>query len=209
MAKSLLTNSKYNNMNHRMCSMSKCILFVLSLSINGLVLAQTRYTVQNATVTISGTSSLHDWKETSTKGSGVAVFTISSDKITALNGLSFVVPVKSVKSEHKAMDNNTYNALKADKNPNIVYTATKATVTAVNANTFTITTSGNLTIAGTTKVTDVVATAKINPDKSITISGNKKFKMTDFNVKPPTAVLGTIKTGNDITIGYQFKFTDR
>jgi hypothetical protein len=52
-----------------------------------------------------------------------------------------------------------------------------------------------------------MATGVYNPaDKSFTVTGVKKMKMTDYNVKPPTALLGTIKTGNDITISYNLKF---
>jgi len=67
---------------------------------------------------------------------------------------------------------------------------------------------GKLTIAGTVKHTDLVATAKYNPaDKSLTITGIKKMKMTDYNVDPPKALMGTIKTGNEIAISFNLKFT--
>jgi polyisoprenoid-binding protein YceI len=167
--------------------------------------AQSRYTSQKASVTIAGTSSLHDWTEKSQQGSGVAVFNFAEEKLT-LNGLSFVVPVKSLKSEHSSMDNNTYKALKADKNPNITYIAHTASITRVNAETFSVKTTGKLTIAGTTNDTDISATVKVNADKSITVSGSKKFKMTDYKVDPPTAVLGTIKTGDEITISFDCRF---
>jgi hypothetical protein len=36
--------------------------------------------------------------------------------------------------------------------------------------------------------------------------GVKKMKMTEYNVKPPTALLGTFKTGNYISISYNLKF---
>jgi polyisoprenoid-binding protein YceI len=104
------------------------------------------------------------------------------------------------------MDNNTYKALNVDKNPNITYVLSSATVTPVDGNTYTIKTTGKLTIAGSTRETDVVATGKMNADKSISVTGSKKFKMTDYGIKPPTAMLGTIKTGDDITISYNLKF---
>ena len=104
------------------------------------------------------------------------------------------------------MDNNTYKALNADKSPNISYVLGSATVTPVDASTYTIKTTGKLTIAGNTRETDVIATGKINPDKSITVTGSKRFKMTEYGVKPPTAMFGTIKTGDDVTISYNLKF---
>jgi hypothetical protein len=165
-----------------------------------------KFKSQKANVQIAGTSSLHDWTEKSEKGTADATFTISGDKLTAIAGLTFTVPVKSIKSEHTAMDNNTYKALNADKFANITYVASAATVTPVDANSYTIKTTGKLTIAGTTNETEVTGTARVNADKSITVTGSKKFKMTDYGVKPPTAVFGTIKTGDALTISYDVKF---
>lgn len=167
---------------------------------------QAKLRAQNGSIQIAGTSTLHDWTEKSDKGSSEATFTISNDKITNVSGLTFTVPAKSLKSEHTMMDNNTYKALNADNNPNITYVETGATVTPVDASTFTIKTTGKLTIAGNTRETDVTATAKVNADKSITVTGSKKFKMTEYGVKPPTVMFGSIKTGDDLTISYNLKF---
>jgi hypothetical protein len=178
------------------------LLIVLSLPI--ALCAQTKYRSANTTVTVSGTSTLHDWKETSSKSTANAVFMIANGKISDLSLLVFTLPVTSLKSEHKTMDNNTYKALKADKHPDITYTLSSATVTPVNATTFTIKSRGKLTIAGTARDTEVDATAKVNADNSISVSGSKKLRMTDYGVTPPKVMM--IKTGNDLTISYQLKF---
>lgn len=148
---------------------------------------------------------MHDWKETSSKGSVTAVFSWSGNKISDLSQLVFTLPVTSLKSEHKTMDNNTYKALKADKHPEIAYTLSSAKVTPVNPTTFTIKTKGRLTIAGTSRETEVDATAKVNADNSISVSGSKKLKMTDYGVTPPKVMM--IKTGNDLTISYNLRLT--
>lgn len=167
---------------------------------------QSRLKTQNGNVQISGTSTLHEWTEKSDKGISEATFTITNNKLTNVSGLTFTVLAQSLKSEHTAMDNNTYKALKTDKNPNITFVADATTVSPVDAVTYTIKATGKLTIAGNTKVTDVVATGKLNADKSITVTGNKKFKMTEYGIKPPSVMLGTIKTGDDVTITYNLKF---
>ena len=167
---------------------------------------QAKFKVQNGNVQIAGSSSLHDWTEKSDKVTSEGTFTITNDKITALSGLTFTVASKTLKSEHTMMDNNTYKALAADKNPNITYVANSATITQLDASTVTIKTTGKLTIAGNTRETEVIATAQVNADKSITVTGSKKFKMTEYGIKPPTAMFGTIKTGDDLTITYTLKF---
>ena len=41
---------------------------------------------------------------------------------------------------------------------------------------------------------------------TIHIVGEKSIKMTDFNVEPPTALFGSITTGDEITIKFKTKF---
>ncbi len=105
------------------------------------------------------------------------------------------------------MDKNTYKALKTDANPNISFVLTSATIVSTGGNNYKLSCQGKMSIAGKSNQTELVATGIYNPaDKSFTVTGIKKMKMTDYNVKPPSALLGTIKTGNDITISYNLKF---
>ena len=64
-----------------------------------------------------------------------------------------------------------------------------------------------MSIAGKNNQTELVASGIYNlADKSFTVTGIKKMKMTDYNVKPPTALFGTITTGDAISISYNLKF---
>jgi polyisoprenoid-binding protein YceI len=96
------------------------------------------------------------------------------------------------------MDKNAYKALKTDKSATITFTQTSATVSADG----TVKSVGRLTIAGSTVITDIIAVTKVNADKSISVKGSKKISMKDFKIDPPTFMMGTIKTGNDITLKF-------
>ena len=175
---------------------------MLSFSTKGL-LNDTKYRSQSLQIVISGTSTLHDWDMKSTKGSADANFDFAGDKLTGISGLNFNMPAESLKSEHSMMDKNAYKALKTDDNKNISFVQSSATVSHLDATTYQLKLVGKLTIAGTTKVTDLVATAKYNPaDKSFTVSGSKKFNMSEYGVKPPTVMMGTIKTGDMLTVTF-------
>ncbi|HEY1112715.1 MAG TPA: YceI family protein [Chitinophagaceae bacterium] len=178
---------------------------MLSFSTKGL-LNDIKYHSQNLSIVISGTSTLHDWDMKSSKGTASANFDIAGDKLTGVSGLSFSMPAESLKSEHDMMDKNAYKALKTGSAKNITFVQTSATVTPVDATTYQLKIAGNLSIAGNTKATDLVATAKYNAaDKSFTVSGSKKFKMSEYGVKPPTVMMGTIKTGDPITVTFNSK----
>ncbi|MCW3080540.1 YceI family protein [Segetibacter sp.] len=186
---------------------------IFSLLITSLLVAtqgrsQSKFQSESVNIELAGTSSLHDWTEKSDKGTGDAVFVVNSnDKVTALSAMSFTIAATSLKSGHKAMDKNTYKALKTDANPNITFILTSAKITPLTRDNYEVKCEGKLTIAGTTNNTEITGTGKYDAaNRSFTVKGSKKMKMTDYKVKPPTVMLGTIKTGNDITISYTIKF---
>ena len=151
---------------------------------------------------------MHDWEMKSTKGNCEATITFNaSGAITGLSGLSFVTPARELKSGKDAMDKNAYKALKTDKNANISFTSASATVIAVDANNFVVKAPGKLNIAGTAVDVEITATGKINVDKSISFVGSKKISMKDYNMTPPSFMMGTIKTGNDVTLKFDLKLT--
>src|SRR5687767_14540150 len=78
---------------------------------------QSRYTQSSTRMTISGTSSLHDWTMKSESTTCDAVFQINSQG-DPLQLVSMVVsvPSESLKSGKSGMDKNAYSALKTDKN---------------------------------------------------------------------------------------------
>lgn len=177
---------------------------ILAFFLGGLTsaFAQAKYHAQTIDMTLSGTSSLHDWDMKSSKGVFDATISVTNDNIV-FTGLSFNLPAESLKSGHGMMDKNTYKALNTEKNPNISFVLSSGNVTALGANTYLLKGMGKLTIAGTTILTDMVTTLKYNPaDKSFSCTGTKKFKMTQYGVKPPTVMMGAIKTGDDVSISY-------
>jgi polyisoprenoid-binding protein YceI len=170
------------------------VMALLFISLSSL--AQTTYKQTGTpSVLIAGTSTMHDWTMESKQSNYTATFEINADGTPAkLNSVSVVIPAESLKSKEKAMDKNAYNSLKTDKYKEITYQLTTSKITGK-----TITCSGNLTIAGTTKPLDVDVTYEV-VNGTMVIKGSKKIKMTDFKVEPPTFMFGAIKTGDEITI---------
>ena len=191
----------------RISALSFLFLLFFSISAFKLAPADARFNAKALSIVIKGTSTLHDWEMKSSQGHAEVDLVLgANDKLTDLSGLNFVMPAESLKSEHSMMDNNAYKALKTDKNKNISFVLSSASVSALDATTYQIKTVGKLTIAGNTRETDLVATAKYNAaDKSFTITGSKQIQMTQWGVKPPTVMMGTIKTGNDLTITFNTK----
>jgi len=61
-------------------------------------------------------------------------------------------------------------------------------------------------MAGATKPLDFAATGKMNADKSFTVSGSKAIDMTAWGIKPPSFMMGAMKTGKDVTLKFNATF---
>ena len=180
------------------------IIAYLSISANLIQAQEFKLNNQESFLTVLGTSSLHDWHVIAEQQKGAINFT--NLEACQIDKLNIVVEAESLKSGKSSMDKNTYKALKTAnyKTINFQLHEIKNTVDKGN-NTYLITATGDLTIAGTKQRITLDFTVNIIESK-VKFTGEKKIKMTDFNIEPPKALLGTITTGNEITIKFSTIF---
>jgi polyisoprenoid-binding protein YceI len=183
------------------------LLIALTISLVGAY-AQEGYSVKDVEMKIEGTSTLHDWVSDVTKVKADAKLTFEGQRLKGIQSLYVSIPVKSIEStKGRIMDNKTYDALKSDRHPNITFKLKNATVTPTGMNSVRVNATGALTIAGTTRTVQLVATGKAGSGNTITFSGSKKLLMSDYNMEQPTALMGTIETGNEVTIRYSLELS--
>jgi polyisoprenoid-binding protein YceI len=157
---------------------------------------------------IEGTSNLHGWSCTAQKFDAAieidaaAVAQLATAAPKALKRVVVKVPVKELKCDHGGMDGNLYKALKADASPEISYIMATFDATPGEANALALKTVGKLEIAGKENelTMDIVATRL--PDGTIKATGMVPIKMTDYGIKPPTAIFGTLKTGDEVKVNF-------
>jgi len=187
------------------------IFFLLAAATIVLTSADTAvkntYTLsKDYTVGIHGTSNLHDWDENVVTVTGNGNIDWNTNGSFDLATMNIKMEVHSIKStEGSMMNNNTYKALKADNNPEITF-ALNAPVRSIPVGTHTIAAKIALTIAGVTKLIDMSVTTTALAHGNVSFEGSKTIKMTDYGVKPPVALLGTMRTGDDITIKFKTVF---
>lgn len=162
-------------------------------------ISQEGFKVKDFKMTIEGTSTLHDWASDVTKLEADGSLDLSGSQLTGISSLKVSIPAKGIVSpKGRIMDNKTYDALKADKYPNITFRLEKATVNGSK-----VQATGKLTIAGKTQTVALNATSKVDGAGNITFSGSKTIKLADYDMEPPTALMGTIKTGEEVTVKYE------
>lgn len=179
--------------------------FILII-ISSVLAAQTNMKIsgEKSKMTIYGTSTLHDWEMWAEQYSGDAVIEKDDKQVTAIKSLAFSIPVESLKSGKSAMDKNTWEALKSDKHKMITYKLTniESIKPSIDGKGYIIRATGDLTIAGTTNSESFKVYSLVLSDGTVQFKGEVDFPMTKYNVDPPTAVMGTIKTGDDITLKF-------
>ena len=159
------------------------------------------------TVTIHGTSSLHEWEMKGTAIGGAIetdpeLWKNTGDKPAAV---TVSIPVASVRSEHDRMDRIMRDALKAATNPNIQFEMTTASLLkTTSADAFVVRSNGKLTIAGVTRDVTLDVTVQRTGDRRYVLSGEAPIRMTDYGIKPPVAMMGTLKTGDAVTVSFRW-----
>lgn len=180
------------------------IVFLLPLA----AFAQATYSIKEYKLTVQGSSTLHDWESDVTQTEAKATITLQDKKLTEIKDVTVKIPVTSIKStKGKIMDNKTWEAFNSDKNPNIQYKLTSAKITASGAE-YTIIASGTLTMAGTSKPVELTAKGKVLANGDVQIIGSRKLNMKDFNMVPPTAMMGTVKVGEEVTVNFNLTLTN-
>jgi hypothetical protein len=159
-----------------------------------------------AQVFVTGTSSLTDWKVTSSDVTGVPEQLVFSDDEKQITSFGFKVPIEGMDGGRgSSMNDKILTAFKSAENPFVEYNQTEPANVTKSGNTYTITSTGTLSMAGTSKTITVVSTGVVKNGVLI-ITGFQGVKMSDFNMTPPSAMFGQIKTHDDVVVNYEFRY---
>lgn len=152
---------------------------------------------------VEGTSTLHDWEMISSKAKGDGNFVIEDNTVQNIKSLEVKLKAETLKSGKDKMDENAYIALKTEENPYITFELDR--VIAIKNNTMQL--KGDFTAGGTTK-TEIIEVVPKYDNGEITLLGKFDITFKEYNMVPPTAVMGTIKTGNELGISFKVIFVD-
>lgn len=169
--------------------------------------SQDSFKPQATVMTVTGSSTLHEWTSEVDQVAWTGTVTLNGDRQLETKNLVITIPVKSIRSSHgKMMDNKTYEAFKHDKNPNIIYKVNDQHTKAI-ANDTQVEITGTLTMAGVSKVMPLLVKIKTLPNGNVVITGSRKLNMVEFKMDPPTAMMGTINVGEEVTVNFESTLT--
>jgi polyisoprenoid-binding protein YceI len=187
-------------MENRTKWLSVFMVFILISTFSALK-AQTKYTLSpSPTLQIDGGSSLHDWTMTTNAAKGEALLVVEGDQLKSVKSASLTTQAESLKSGTRGLDNNAYKALDTGKNKEIKFTLREITGSGSSFQA-----KGDFTIAGVTKPASFPLKVTQSGNK-FTFEGSFDTKLTTFSITPPTALLGTVKTRDDVKISFKTTF---
>lgn len=170
--------------------------------------AQDKYVLNNekSSLKVTGTSTLHDWHMDANIFSGefTALFNEQNDLV--ISSGDFVCDAVSITSDNSIMDDKAHDALDTDRFKQIKFNIGQKNELVINGGTIDSKISGVLQISGQKKIVLLPVSGIIEEEENINFNGQVVVKMSSFNIKPPTALMGTIKTGDEVTIHYHFIF---
>jgi polyisoprenoid-binding protein YceI len=146
---------------------------------------------------LDGTSTARSFKCTAGKLDVVVASKPDATPSKLVQSASLVVPVSSLDCKNKTMNEHMKKALKAGANPEISWKLDSYRVTGS-----TIVMSGLLTIAGKTNPIEITGTGSADSNGIIRMSGSKQLKMSEYGVKPPSLMLGTMKVRDPVTVSF-------
>jgi polyisoprenoid-binding protein YceI len=170
-------------------------------------------------VRIDGTSTLHDWKVEGTLIGGFfegdeAFFKDPKQAATLKPNVQVNILVRTLKSGTKPMDNVMYAAMNMKDYPRIEYRLAEMKLKSAppeGKGPYLFDTHGTLAVAGVTRTNQMIVSMEALADAKLKFLGTNKVKMTDFGIKPPAPAmaLGAIKTGDDVTITFEWITTQK
>lgn len=185
------------------------LIFLFTISGNVLAQSDSYEILKKSTMQVEGTSTLHDWTSDVEEFSSYIKFdatALEGDSISnPVQSLSLTIPVKSIESGKDGMNRRIYDALKSDDFPNIMFQMNNAELANADSalTSMELNVEGNLTIAGTSKNITLPVTGTTQEDGSFKFAGEYEINMKDYNVDPPSAMLGTIKAGEMVTVVFE------
>jgi len=133
---------------------------------------------------------------------------LAGDK--AITSVVVTVPVEKLDCKNGTMNEHMRKALKAAQHPAVTfrvdgYDLAKSSDGAAGV---AVTLNGTLTMGGVEKPITVSAQAKPGENGTLVVSGTREVRMTEFGLKPPTLMLGTMKVDERVKVGFELILKD-
>jgi polyisoprenoid-binding protein YceI len=167
-------------------------------------------------VSFTGTSSLHGFTCKTTQFD--AQLSVDPEYATNLaelarpiGAVNVTIPVRSLNCGNKGLESNMLKAMKADQNATITFRLDTYEIDAASrtAEAFTAQATGSLKIAGRERPIQLQVRGERYPDGAVRARGERDLLMSEFGIRPPSMMLGAVKTGDRVVVRFDLQARPR
>ncbi|GAB5518090.1 MAG: hypothetical protein RhofKO_03410 [Rhodothermales bacterium] len=182
---------------------SLLLAFALVLLPSALYAQVTLTVLSESQITVDGTSNKSDWNVTAHSFEGTITVNDGYADGPEVSGVDLNVTVKEMKGGRSTiMDRLMWKTLNATQNPTITYALTSAEVVAQTDDGYTLNTTGELSLAGETKAIEMEVIGSVGDDGQMHFVGQYPLLLSDYGMKPPTAMFGALRTGDEVIVKF-------
>lgn len=165
------------------------------------------YTLDEAAseMMLDGTSNVgRDWEAEVTDMNGSAE--IAAGEAFGVEDVRLNVSVEGIHSDQGSVEDKIHDALEINRYPTIFFRADAIEIPEPPASEFVARAIGELIVAGERKNVEIEATG-LQEDEAFRFQGTKDLNMEeDFDVDPPTAMLGALRAAPEVTVTFDVLF---
>jgi polyisoprenoid-binding protein YceI len=169
-----------------------------------IALGQSTYSVKSHEILFEGTSNIQSWTAEVKEIDGSFTLLVENGKINQLVNANVNIDAGSIEgSEGRRMNSKIYEALDIKNHPQISFLLREVNSLTENPGTFKLETRGVLTVAGVSRNIPMIVYGRVLQNGDLEFTGSQKILMSDHRISPPTAMLGALKTGDEIMLNYK------
>jgi len=153
-------------------------------------------------IVVNGSSNVRAWTMEVESFRGTVVLGDEDSAIPSIQSINVTVPVEELVADRSSMQEKAHKALKKKAHPDITFAADEVMTSESQDGSFAVSTTGDLTIAGTTKTVELKATAARRDDGTYAVEGEHDLKLSTFDVERPSAMFGALKVTDEIEVEF-------
>jgi polyisoprenoid-binding protein YceI len=136
---------------------------------------------------------------------GAVAAVLAADK--GVGAIEISIPSARLDCKNGTMNSHMLKALKATEHPTITFRVSTYELSRADSG-VKVQLSGILTLSGVEKPIMVNAEAKAGEAGALHVTGTHELRMTEYGIKPPSLMLGTMKVRENVTIGFDIVLKD-
>jgi len=187
-----------------MKTVQNLIVVAAAMALLGASGAEGGGTLADHEVTIYGSANIKSWSAKVHQLNVISELLVEDGQLTEIRKVRVEIDVEAIEgSDGRAMTRDLHETFNKENHPRIVFELKEILELEAVENGYRIRASGELSMAGHTRTIELEVDGEVLDDEKIEFSGTKTMLMTDWEMSPPTALLGVLRTRDEVEVEFR------